>query len=389
MSTPTADVVVIGAGIVGASIAYHATLAGLRVTVVEQSTVAGGTSSACEGNILLSDKHPGPELDLAIISRRRWEAIGDEIGAEAFEFDHKGGVVVAGSEAGMAALRNLSRRQAEVGVEAEELTLDALHEREPRLSRDVAGAVWYPQDAQVQPMLATAQMLRAARAQGATMRLGTAVTGFLRGGSGEVRGVTTDASDAPDLAARWVVNASGARAGEVAALAGSDIPILPRRGFILVTEPLPRAIRHKVYSADYVANVASSAAGLETSLVVEGTHSGTILIGASRERVGFDRTYSVPVLQRLAQQAIGLFPFLADVALLRTYLGFRPYCPDHLPVIGEDPAAPGLLHAAGHEGAGIGLSAATGLVLAQVMSGAAPEMDLAAFNPGRFAEAAA
>lgn len=163
--------------------------------------------------------------------------------------------------------------------------------------------------------------------------------------------------------------------------------MLPRKGFILVTEPLPRVIRHKVYSADYVANVASGEAGLESSVVVEGTRAGTVLIGASRERVGFDRSMSLPVLRRLAAQAIAVFPFLAEVALLRSYLGFRPYCPDRLPVIGADPRAPGLLHATGHEGAGIGLSAATGHLIAQVVAGTEPDLDLTPFRPDRFEEA--
>jgi D-hydroxyproline dehydrogenase subunit beta len=134
--------------------------------------------------------------------------------------------------------------------------------------------------------------------------------------------------------------------------------------------------------------VASGDAGLETSVVVEGTRGGTVLIGASRERVGFDRSVSIPVLRRLAAQAVGLFPFLADVTLLRSYLGFRPYCPDHLPVIGEDPRAPGLVHACGHEGAGIGLSAATGHLIAQALTGRKPDLDLTLFRPDRFEEEA-
>ena len=131
-----------------------------------------------------------------------------------------------------------------------------------------------------------------------------------------------------------------------------------------------------------MANVASDDAGLETSVVVEGTRAGTVLIGASRERVGFDRTMSLPVLRRLAAQAVGLFPFLAEVNLLRSYLGFRPYCPDHLPVIGPDPRVPGLVHACGHEGAGIGLSAATGSPHRADADRAAPDLDLTPFRPG-------
>lgn len=118
--------------------------------------------------------------------------------------------------------------------------------------------------------------------------------------------------------------------------------------------------------------------------MVEGTHSGTVLIGASRERVGFDRTLDWSIVQRLASQAIGVFPVLAGVSLLRTYGGFRPYCPDHLPVIGPDLRVPGLLHACGHEGAGIGLAAATGDLIADSIVGDALSMDIAAFSPARF-----
>jgi glycine/D-amino acid oxidase-like deaminating enzyme len=266
---------------------------------------------------------------------------------------------------------------------------DELSELEPNLTREVTGGAYYPQDAQVQPVLAAAHLLRHARARGAVVHTGTNVTGFLRDRRGAVTGVRTDSAALTAVSARWVVNAAGTWAGQLADLAGAPVPVLPRKGVILVTEPLPRVVRHKVYTAEYVANVASDDAGLETSVVVEGTRAGTVLIGASRERVGFDRTVALPVLRKLADQAIGLFPFLAEVALLRGYPGFRPYCPDHLPVIGADPRAPGLVHACGHEGAGIGLAPATGQLLAQLLTGRAPELPLAPFRPQRFEEAAA
>jgi glycine/D-amino acid oxidase-like deaminating enzyme len=180
-----------------------------------------------------------------------------------------------------------------------------------------------------------------------------------------------------------VVNAAGTWAGEVAALAGVELPILPRRGFILVTEPLPVLIRHKVYGAEYVANVASSDSDLQTSAVIEGTRGGTVLIGASRERVGFDATFSLRVLARLAAQAIDLFPVLAAVHAIRAYRGFRPYSPDHLPVIGPDARVPGLLHACGHEGAGIGLAPATAALITAALTGAPPPLDPTPFRPGR------
>ena len=120
------------------------------------------------------------------------------------------------------------------------------------------------------------------------------------------------------IATAAVVNAAGTWAGDVAALAGVDLPVRPRRGFILVTEPLPALVRHKVYAAEYVANVASGDSDLQTSAVVEGTRRGTVLIGASRERVGFDRTFvAARRCGRLAAQAIDLFPFLGRVHAIR------------------------------------------------------------------------
>ena len=245
----------------------------------------------------------------------------------------------------------------------------------------VAGA-YYPQDAQVQPMLLTAHLLRLARSLGATVSTRTAVTGFLRSGE-RITGVVTSEGI---ISAPAVVNAAGTWSGVVADLAGVSVPVLPRRGFVLVTEPLPPTIHHKVYAAEYVANVASSDEGLQTSPVIEGTASGTVLIGSSRERVGFDATVSLPVLAQMAAQAISLFPVLATVKVMRSYLGFRPYCPDHLPVIGHDSRAPGLWHASGHEGAGIGLSVGTAKLLASALTGARTEVDLSPFDPARFAE---
>jgi glycine/D-amino acid oxidase-like deaminating enzyme len=211
------------------------------------------------------------------------------------------------------------------------------------------------------------------------------VTGFLRDGE-RVTGVRT--SRGP-ISAGAVLNAAGTWAGDLAALAGVDLPVLPRRGFVLVTEPLPVTIRHKVYAGEYVANVLSSDEGLQTSPVIEGTPSGTVLIGSSRERVGFDPTVSLPVLSRLALQAVALFPVLRTVKVMRSYLGFRPYCPDHLPVIGPDPRAPGLWHATGHEGAGIGLSVGTGKLLASALTDRPTDLDLSPFAPERFAPAPA
>ena len=370
----------VGAGAVGAACAYFATLAGLRVHVLERGLPASGTSGACEGNLLVSDKEAGPELDLALYSHRvHTEDLAEH--GPLWELEAKGGLVVSSTDEGYAALTALTDRQRAAGIEVAPVPADRLHEYEPHLSPTLRGGASYPQDAQVQPMLLTGHLLRLARERGATVSPGTTVTGFLRDGV-RVTGVQTNRGP---IGAGAVLNAAGTWAGDLAALAGVDLPVLPRRGFVLVTEPLPVTIRHKVYAGEYVADVLSSEEGLQTSPVIEGTPSGTVLIGSSRERVGFDPTVSLPVLSRLALQAVALFPVLRTVKVMRSYLGFRPYCPDHLPVIGPDPRAPGLWHATGHEGAGIGLSVGTGKLLAQALTHRATDLDLTPFAPERFA----
>jgi len=379
----TSDVLVIGAGVIGAATAYFATQQGLTVTVLDKGLPASGTSSACEGNILVSDKELGPELELTRYSLDVWHGDLAEH-KQLWEFESKGGVIVASRDTSLASLNRVMASQAGYGVLVDRLDPDDLRKAEPHITPDALGGAFYPEDCQVQPMLVAGHLVRLATQARARFLADTPVSGFLRSGD-RVTGVRTPRGD---FSAGAVVNCTGTWAGQLAALAGVSVPVLPRRGFVMVTEPLPPMVHHKVYAAEYIDNVGSSDAGLQASPVVEGTPSGTILIGSTRERVGFDRTVSTDALRLLAGNAVTLFPFLEHVKAIRHYHGFRPYCPDHLPVIGPDDRAPGLWHAAGHEGAGIGLSAGTGKLLAQALAGRTPDLDLAPFAPARFGEQA-
>jgi len=362
----TTRVVVVGAGIVGSACAHELAAAGIATVLLDRADVGSGTTSRGEGNILVSDKGPGVELALAVLSRQRWLELGEELGSDALELDPKGGLVVAPTEAAMAALAAFAATQRAAGIDAEDVA-DPRH-LEPHLAPDLLGARYYPQDMQVQPVLAAAALLDAARRLGADYRPHTEVAEAVVDGGGRLTGVQTTSGEV--IGADIVVNAAGTWGGVVGDRLGAPIPILPRRGFILVTEPVPPLVRHKVYSADYVDNVGSSAEGLETSSVVEWTRGGTILVGASRERVGFDQTLDPRTVARLARSATRMLPVLRDLALMRVYRGFRPYCPDHLPVVGPDPRRPQVVHACGHEGAGIGLATGTALLVRDHVIGA-------------------
>jgi len=373
------DAIVIGAGIVGASSALSLTNAGLKVLVIDRGAVSSGTTGAGEGNILVSDKDPGPELTLALRSRDLWFEMQEDVG-DSFELEAKGGVVVARHDDGP--LLKLAAEQSEHGVLTQKLDHTSLHELEPYLHPEFHSGVLYPQDAQCQPMLAAAHVIRTVIKRGGAFISQARVTRIIVE-NGSVAGIETTQGI---FRAPIIVNATGTWAGELAKMAGSDLPIAPRKGFILVTEPTGKYVFHKVYDSDYVTNVASSDADLQTSTVVEGTRSGTILIGASRERIGFDGSMNYEILRRLAAQATSLFPVLRDVQLLRAYRGFRPYAPDHLPVIGEDAKVRGLWHSAGHEGAGIGLAPGSAALITDAILGRQSFMDGSPFSPHRFAK---
>ena len=376
------EVIVIGAGVIGAACALELAKSGLKVLVIDRGAIASGTTGAGEGNILVSDKEIGPELTLALRSREKWFEISEEIGG-GFELEAKGGIVVAKTSAGSAELRSLTLRQSMAGVQAEALDSSALRKAEPYLSPQFENGFYYSQDAQCQPMLAAALMLRRMRSLGGEVLSHTKVIAI----ETDAKGVQSVVTAGKTFPCRTVVNAGGTWAGEIAALAGAKLPISPRRGFILVTQAAPKLVRHKVYDAGYVSNVASGEEGLQSSAVVESTQSGTILIGASRERIGFDRSLNISILRTLAAQAIELFPVLAKMQLLRSYYGFRPYAPDHLPVIGEDPVINGLWHCAGHEGAGIGLAPGSAEIVASQIVDGSTFMDAVPFSPSRFAGA--
>jgi glycine/D-amino acid oxidase-like deaminating enzyme len=365
----TTDVIVVGAGIVGAATARSLARRGLSVLVLDRAAAASGTSAAGEGNLLLSDKGAGPELVLAQYASSLWPTVAaqlaDELGPgfPSIEFERKGGLVVATTEQGAAPLEDFARGQYAVGVDARIIPLEDAFTLEPSLNRGITAAVFYPEDAQVQPVTATEALLASARLAGADVRPGVSVTGAVRGRDGIV--------------------AAGPWSGEVAGRLGVPLPVRPRRGMVLVTTRMPHRVFHKVYDGDYFGATQSSDAALQTSSVVESTAAGTVLIGSSREQIGFDDSLRVNVLAEVAAKALRLFPFLETASAMRAYGGFRPFMPDHLPLVGADHRLPGLWHATGHEGAGIGLSLATGELLADQLSGAATSIDAAPFQVSR------
>src|ERR1700712_341465 len=185
------DVVVVGAGVVGASCAYYLAAAGVNVRLYDRSYVASGSSGSCEGNVLAWDKELERELPLALRSGDLWQGLSAE--RDDLEYDRKGSVVVAETEAELQACAERNRVLAGLGVEGEVLDAAALRREEPYAAHDLPGGVLYPGDAQLEPRLATAALVRGAVARGAELCTDVTVESILRAADGRATGVETSA----------------------------------------------------------------------------------------------------------------------------------------------------------------------------------------------------
>jgi glycine/D-amino acid oxidase-like deaminating enzyme len=257
-----------------------------------------------------------------------------------------------------------------------------LNELEPGLASDLAGGAYVPDDYQVDPRKATLAILRKAQAQGLKLHSGEEVLELerLKGREAGWQVVTQQETYAADR----VVCTAGVWSPELMKMLAIDIPVRPRKGHILVIKAGCDALNHPVLEGGYEATVHAGGDELQIALVAEITAAGTMLVGSSRQFVGFDTRVSWDVIRALAQRAIRFIPSLARAPLIRSYSGLRPWSPDHLPLVGPVDELDGLYLATGHEGAGICLAPVSGEMIAEWILGSEVPKLSQAVTPLRF-----
>jgi D-hydroxyproline dehydrogenase subunit beta len=368
------DAIVVGAGIVGAACADALARDGRRVLVVEAQFPGGGTTAAGMGHLVVMDDSP-EQMALTSYSLRLWRAMTPELPAAA-ELEWCGTVWVAADDEQMEAVHAKRHAYAEWGIAAEALDAAALAEAEPHLRPGLAGGLLVPSDGVLYQLGATRFLLERARAHGATVRRGCAVDAIVPNGVRCGPGGETVHADV-------VVNAAGARAAELT----PGLPIVPRKGHLVITDRYPGMVRHQLVELGYL----KSAHTMTTESVafnVQPRQTGQMLVGSSRELVGWDGSINRRVLRAMLERACWFIPALTETSAIRTWTGFRPATPDKLPLIGPWSPVPGLWIAAGHEGLGITTASGTAQLLADLVAGRAPAIDAAPFTPQRAADAA-
>lgn len=381
MLPPKADVVVIGGGVIGASVAYHLSRKKVQVVLLEKDDFVSGTSSACDGMIFLQSKKPGVHLEAALASRRRFDTLPEEMGLE-IEFRSGGGMILIRNEAELQAMQRLVADQRRTGLKVDLLEGGQAGELEPSLACDVMAYTHCPLDAQVNPIYLSLAFIRAARRHGAKLFSHTPVTAITLK-HGAVHSVQTDQGK---IETRVVVNAAGVHAPEIGKMVNLNIPIIPRRGQILVTDSLRPLLTRCLISARYIAAKYDPSLTEEENpgISIEQTGNGNFLLGSTREFVGFDRRTTPHAMKRIISETTRIIPRLKDAHLVRAFAGLRPYTTDGLPILGKVDSLEGLIMACGHEGDGIALSPITGQLIAELIADGKTSIPLEPFALERF-----
>ncbi len=371
MSRP--DAIVVGGGIVGAACARELAMAGLGVTLVEAEFVGGGATAAGMGHIVVMDDSP-PQFGLTALSRALLDELAPALPA-AVERDRCGTLWVAEDEDQLVAARLKAAAYGDAKVEASVVDGAELPRLEPGLRPGLAGGLLVPGDGVVYPPALARWLAEDARRLGAAIREGEPVTAL------DGRSVMTARGR---IDAALVVNAAGA----AAPILTHGLPIVPRRGHLVITDRHPGFCRHQVLELGYLKS-AHSSTGASVAFNVQPRMTGQVLIGSSRELVGWNRTPNRALLGRMLRRAADFMPALAGLSAIRSWIGFRPATPDNLPLIGPSSRIDGLWIAAGHEGLGITTALGTARLLGDLILGRAPSLDPVPFTPDRSGEPAA
>ena len=350
------DVIVLGGGIIGAAIARELARAGQAVRLLDAGGVGSGTSSRCDGNLLVQTKHD--DLGVALMLRslagyRRWSTELDrDIALQrhgSLVFFTGDGTVAAGDRVGWLE---------QTGVRAELLTPAQVQERQPGLCAEVSAGIDCYDDSSVYPPAVVAALISDAVAYGCVVEQRVRADTLLTDSTGHAFGVRTDQGE---VYAPWIVNAMGAWSAAFDTGERDPLPIEPRQGVLVVTEPAAGLVPRPVTEAAYISDRASAGTGstAQVSLVAEPTYRGNILLGSSRRFCGFDTDVPYELMEAIVRHARDLLPALGGLRVIRSFAGLRPWSPDNRPIVGESVRIPGYVHASGHEGEGIGLAAVT------------------------------
>jgi sarcosine oxidase subunit beta len=368
--THTPEIVVVGGGVTGASIAWHLARRGATVTLVEERGIAAAASGASAGGVRQQGRDPR-EMPLAIAAIARWNELERELDAD-LQYHREGHLAVYEREEDLPIARTCLAEQRALGLEIEFVDGAELRELSPGLASHIVAGTYTPSDGHADPVATTRAFANAAQREGANVRLGVRVTGLQRAGD-RITGVETSGGA---LGADHVVLATGAWTRELVRPLGIDLPIEPAGLQMILGRPMPKQLRQVVQAHDQPLSLKQLRDG---SYFIGGGWPGDIDM---RSGIGTTRPESITGSLRTAT---GIFPAIGDMEIDRSWVGVEGIAFDEIPVIDQLPGYGGCTVAAGFSGHGFALSPISGQLVSEWVLDGAPSIPLDAFSAGRFA----
>jgi glycine/D-amino acid oxidase-like deaminating enzyme len=362
------DVLVVGAGIVGAACALALREEGLDVGLLDAGTPGAGVTAAGMGHVVALDESDD-ELALCLLSQRLWrDFFADHPGVG--EPLHCGTLWVAENDQQLHEAGQRAERLAARGCDVDAVGGDRLRKLEPALRRGLCGAVRVRGDSVVYPPAVADFLARQLVGLGGALYLGQRVVAVGHGGLTLANG--------SHLRAARVVVAAGAQVAELL----PEVPVFGRKGHLAITDRYPGRLAHQVVSMNYGQSAAGEDA-LAVAANVQPRASGQWLVGSCRQDHQHDGAVDPVVLAKVLRSAIALLPCLGQMNIVRAWTGMRPATPDGRPLIGAHPGRPGVWLACGHEGLGVTTAFGSARLLADQIMGRAGSIDGAPYAPSR------
>lgn len=389
--TRSADVLVIGGGIIGLSCGFYLSKRGKRVFVLDTGGFADGASGACDDMILFQSKKPGINLELTFESLELYKSLLTELGGD-LGFANLGGMVLIENQQELEIMEEFVAQQRSYGLDVEVIDKREMLKKQPFLSDHIIASTYSRMDSQVDPFAVMRGFERKGTSYGMKVFRRNGVVRIDRIGTGDFQVSTVDGTI---FQAPVVINAAGTWAGQIGAMVAANVPITPKRGQIVITERVPPIGDTNIWSAKYlvtklrsdvVVDLNEDERSLGLSLALTRSGGDTYLIGSTREFVGFDKRTTIAGIRAIINQTLKVVPKLREVNFIRSIAGLRPSTPDGRMLLGEHAGIEGFFTAAGHEGDGIALAPITGKLLASMVCHDPVDHRLDELSPNRFAK---
>ncbi|RKJ45264.1 FAD-binding oxidoreductase [bacterium 1XD8-76] len=381
------DVVVIGAGVIGTSCAYHLVEKGLKVAMFDFGDIANGTSSHCDAAAMITDKMPGPDAALGYASIQKFLKLSEKLDYD-FGLIQRGSLYLCETDEEMEIASGYISDLQKEGYRVRMMNQQEMAEKEPFLAKDLPGGFWSDECCGLNPYKLCFAFTEQVKGKGLDVYTHTRVEAI---GLDEKKNISYVDTNQGRFRTKSVVNAAGCWSPEIGRMTGVKIPVASRKGNIMISEATTQICHQKVQEFGYMILKFGSKAERDPELVkhgvaftIEPSNEGhNVLVGSSRNFVDYNVDTDLEVIRVIAKRAIRFFPILKSVNFVRAYAGCRPFMPDHLPVISPVEEIPGLYIATGHEGDGISMAPMTGELIAEMVTGQKPSMDVAPYSFSR------